>query len=418
MKASIKKRYEFAQFKLDDKGLERDGAQVPMSKHLIDLLRLLLDAEGRVVGYGELAKHVWKRKNVPLHSLWRAVYLIRQALGEWEGDSIIKTYHGKGYWVAVTVKRVIEQYPDTETRSSNVEADTAVFRTLNEIGGDRRDESLRLASSVLVHLANKSNERAPILTVHADVEIARLIRGNVRPTEQLPLINQLLAEALSVDPNLVAAKVTKAWVIGLIEGEPTSGIAMVQETLAVQPYNWMSLSYLTWLQVAAYDLEGASDSIENGLVINPMERNFISMKGWLLCARRRYEEAASYLDDMQVLRPDIDLLWIFRTVAAVKMKDYDQAIKKIDHIVGLYPDDSYVLSSQAWTYAASGYHEESLEILTRLTKKGTYILPTLLAGIRLAMGDEVSSENLLREARKASCPWFPVAWCDPRLRTD
>ena len=419
VEASVKKRYQFAQFELDDQGLMRDGAEVPMSKHLINLLRLLLDAEGSVVGYSDLAWHVWKMKDVPHQSLWRAVYLIRQALGDWEGDAILKTYHGKGYWIAVPVKRVIEQDPNPGSGSSaNVEAEAALFRTLYEIGGDRKDESLRLASSVLVHLADKSNEKANVLTLRADVEIARLIRGNVRPNEQIPFINQILEEALSADPNLAAAKVTKAWVIGMIEGEPGSGIAMVQESLAVQPRNWLSLSYLIWLQVAAYDLEGASNSIEKGLLINPMERNFVSMKGWLLCARRRYKEAAFYLDEMIAFRPEVDLLWIFRAVAAVKMKNYGQAIKLIDHIVGLYPEDSFVLSSQAWTYASSGYREESLEILTRLTKQGRYILPTLLAGIRIAMGDKVGSDNLLLEARKVRCPWFPVAWCDPRLRGD
>jgi len=140
------------------------------------------------------------------------------------------------------------------------------------------------------------------------------------------------------------------------------------------------------------------------------------MKGWLLCAQGEVKTAREFTTNSLVLRPDIDVLWVVHAIILVKDHDFEAANQSIARALTLSPNDVEIEADGAWLYAVSRRSEAALDFLNRRAKSPTYVLPSKIAMVRRALGDSVSSDNLLRIAETDKDPWRLFAWCDPRLK--
>ena len=99
--------WEFGPFRLRACGtLLGEGGVVPLTPKEEGVLRLLVAAEGRRVSKDEIAGAVW---NEPVSdaSLARAVHTLRRRLGDGrDGACYIRTSYGRGYMLALPVRRV------------------------------------------------------------------------------------------------------------------------------------------------------------------------------------------------------------------------------------------------------------------------------------------------------------------------
>ena len=90
---------KFGPFQLDPVGrlLLRDGAAVPLGGRAFDLLVVLLEAGGQVVGKDVIYDRVWPGVTVEENNIQVQVSTLRKVLGEvW-----IQTVPGRGYRLAV-----------------------------------------------------------------------------------------------------------------------------------------------------------------------------------------------------------------------------------------------------------------------------------------------------------------------------
>jgi DNA-binding winged helix-turn-helix (wHTH) protein/TolB-like protein/tetratricopeptide (TPR) repeat protein len=90
--------YEFGEFRVDclDRVLTRDGHIVPLTPKVFDLLLLLIENHGHVVGKDRLMKEVWPNTFVEEGNLTQNISVLRKALHE-DGQQYIQTVPRRGY---------------------------------------------------------------------------------------------------------------------------------------------------------------------------------------------------------------------------------------------------------------------------------------------------------------------------------
>jgi DNA-binding winged helix-turn-helix (wHTH) protein len=100
--------YEFGVFRLLPCGTLQAGSEVvPLTPKEEAVLRVLVTAEGRRVSKDTLLGEAWQGAPASDASLTRAVHTLRGRLREaGDGRDCIRTVYGRGYHLALTVRRV------------------------------------------------------------------------------------------------------------------------------------------------------------------------------------------------------------------------------------------------------------------------------------------------------------------------
>jgi len=98
---------EFGRFRvlLRRRQLVADGAPVKLGTRALDLLLVLLEAEGSLVTKGELLARVWPGIHVSDENLKLQVSALRKAFGE--DRDFIRTEFGRGYRFTAAVKSTV-----------------------------------------------------------------------------------------------------------------------------------------------------------------------------------------------------------------------------------------------------------------------------------------------------------------------
>ena len=89
-----------------EREVERDGIPFPLSNRHIDLLIVLVEHAGEIVGHAELTSRVWRNLVVDSGSLRMHITGLRKALSDGEGGArYIETVRGRGYCFVAPVSR-------------------------------------------------------------------------------------------------------------------------------------------------------------------------------------------------------------------------------------------------------------------------------------------------------------------------
>ena len=109
MNSRPQQRYEFGPFQLDtsEHSLLRDGQVVPLEPKVFNLLRVLVQNDGRLLQKEELLKEVWPDSFVEEGNLNRNISILRKVLGEESsGKPYIETVPKRGYRFVAGVKKI------------------------------------------------------------------------------------------------------------------------------------------------------------------------------------------------------------------------------------------------------------------------------------------------------------------------
>ncbi len=409
--------YLFGEFRFEEnRGLFKQGSEVGLPPRVHSLLLTLLRANGLPVPTEELIMACAKGATNPDNALARAVYLLRRALGD-KDQTLVRTEYGRGLKMGVRVQmgndHVKAVTPDvTATGSSGVE----MIRTAFELASQRTDQGLKLAAAVLKSAHERFPDLALAPSLQADVEIARMIRGYTRPAKLAPAALKLVEVALSIQPNMPSALASKGFLIGMIENNPSKGLALIDQAEKSAPMAWLAAFYKAWLLIGNRQLDAAKESLDAALLTNPLERGLVGLKSWILCAQERFEEALAFVRETVHFRPDVDLLWIVKSLIYLRTNRPAEAKKAIAEALRLHPDDLWVQSYLAWINAKTGHRSEAIAFLSGISKSATrYLAPTSVAAIRSALNDPVLLEVGHEKARADKDPWRLLTWCDPRF---
>jgi predicted ATPase/DNA-binding winged helix-turn-helix (wHTH) protein len=89
-----------------ERKVERDGLPLALSNRALDLLIVLVEHAGEIVGHGELTSRVWRGLVVDSGSLRMHITSLRKALGDGDGGArYIETIRGRGYCFVAPVSR-------------------------------------------------------------------------------------------------------------------------------------------------------------------------------------------------------------------------------------------------------------------------------------------------------------------------
>src|SRR4030095_14193552 len=120
--------YTFGRFELDIKEqvLRRDGKPLPLKPKVFDLLVVLVENSGRIVGKDELMKQVWAGSFVEEGNLAVSIVKLRQALGEAHNERrYIETVPRRGYRFVARVTQGQGQGSDVVAMAMEMSAKTA-----------------------------------------------------------------------------------------------------------------------------------------------------------------------------------------------------------------------------------------------------------------------------------------------------
>src|SRR6185503_3882516 len=118
--------YEFGPFHLDavERLLLRDGTVVPLTPRVFDLLLVLVERHGHLLGKDELMQTVWRDTVVEETNLSANISILRKALGE-NGQQFIETMPKRGYRFVAKVQQIsTEQTEINEAAAHNIEGET------------------------------------------------------------------------------------------------------------------------------------------------------------------------------------------------------------------------------------------------------------------------------------------------------
>lgn len=101
--AATEATLEFGRFRvlLRQRQLVAGGAPITLGTRALDLLLVLLEADGSLVTKDELMSRVWPDIVVAEENLKVQIFALRKALGE--DRDLIRTGFGRGYWFAAAV---------------------------------------------------------------------------------------------------------------------------------------------------------------------------------------------------------------------------------------------------------------------------------------------------------------------------
>ena len=125
----IKQLYCFDQFQIDvaNRLLFRNGENVSLAPKVFDLLLLLVERSGDVLGKEELMQLLWPNTFVEDNNLTVSISALRKVLGEGkDGVKFIETIPRRGYRFIAPVTRREESVPPVQTKTGSFSALTLV----------------------------------------------------------------------------------------------------------------------------------------------------------------------------------------------------------------------------------------------------------------------------------------------------
>lgn len=131
----IKQLYRFEQFQIDvtNRLLLRNGENVALAPKVFDLLLLLVERSGDVLGKEELMQLLWPDTFVEDNNLTVSMSALRKALGEGkDGVKFIETIPRRGYRFVAPVMKGEEPLPPAKPESESVSALTVVESAAGE----------------------------------------------------------------------------------------------------------------------------------------------------------------------------------------------------------------------------------------------------------------------------------------------
>lgn len=130
--------YEFDNFRLDvgERRLSRDGKPVGLSSRAFDLLLVLVENNGHLLGKEEIYNRIWRGQIVEESNLTVQMSAIRRALGETRRrPKYIGTVIGSGYRFTADV-REIDFHADGKLVIESESIERICFETVSEIADD------------------------------------------------------------------------------------------------------------------------------------------------------------------------------------------------------------------------------------------------------------------------------------------
>jgi DNA-binding winged helix-turn-helix (wHTH) protein len=366
----------FGPFRLDLRTflLTRDGAEVPLSPRLAQVLACLADGRGELVTREVLMDRFWPDVNVTDNTLTRAITDIRKALDDDPAHPVyIQTMARRGYRFVAPVRVEVDSpqvlgAPDGATSvSAGLEPFVAWERgraALESLSAD----ALPGAIDAFARAVAGAPQYAP---AHAGLANAHLFRHEATRVDNLPDVVALDAaiasarRATAIDPSMGEGWAVLGHALGAA-GQAEEARAAVRHALAVEPRNWRHhyrMAVTSWG-------EERFQAVERAQALLPGFAAYHTLSAMVLIARQSFDlaadvagrgataQAAQQTD--HAMFPATGLLWV-RGLTALAHGQIDAALADFRaeaqasaHHASIYARECVVLASVAEGFALLG----------------------------------------------------------------
>ena len=214
MPSLISHLYAFGDFRLDAKNrvLRKGEKPIALTPKAFEVLLLLIEHGGQLVGKDELMRTIWPDSFVEESNLTQTVFMLRKALGETAEQRYILTVQGRGYRFAPEVKEVsgsVDPAPETSPPSLLPRTEISQPKPTEHHRGTKlwlvMGGLLLVLAAVLTAYFRWSNSRAQAQRVRGRVMLAVLPFENLTgdPTQEYfsdGLTEEMISHVGVLDP--------------------------------------------------------------------------------------------------------------------------------------------------------------------------------------------------------------------------
>jgi DNA-binding winged helix-turn-helix (wHTH) protein len=349
--------------------LSRDGAEVPLSPRLAQVLACLADARGELVTRELLMDRFWPDLNVTDNTLTRAVADIRKALDDDPAHPVyIQTMARRGYRFVAPVRVEGETAPAAGgSLSDGLEPFVAWERgraALESLSA----EALPGAVDAFAHAVAGAPQYAP---AHAGLANAHLFRHEATRVDNVPDVAALDAALMSarrataIDPTMGEGWAVLGHALGAA-GQGEEARAAVRHALAAEPRNWRHhyrMAVTSWG-------EDRFQAVERAQALLPGFAAYHTLSAMVLIARQSFDLAAEVASrgaaaqDAQPAQhatfPATGLLWVRGLTALARghadaaLTDFRAEAEGSAHHASIYARECVVLARVAEGFALLG----------------------------------------------------------------
>jgi TolB-like protein/DNA-binding winged helix-turn-helix (wHTH) protein/Tfp pilus assembly protein PilF len=250
----------------------------------------------------------------------------------------------------------------------------------------------------------------------ADSDIMLANWGFRSPGEAYPNAKAAARKALELDPQLVEAQTSLAYITLLYDWDWEGAERGFRQAIALNP-NYASAHhfYSICLMTSGRQAEALAE-IRRAQELDPLSLIINSVHGWIYYEGRQYDQAIlQYTKTLEMDPSYVPALQDLGT-SYVRMGAYRKAIAQFEKAIASAGDNGVVLSDLAQAHALAGDPAEAQKILQKLQKPAaTFVSPWDLSLIYVALGNKRRAIGLLQKAADEHVGWVVLLGVDPAL---
>lgn len=375
--------YEFGAFVFDtpERRLTRQGERLAVSGRTLDVLRLLVEAEGRLVDRRTFYAELWPDVLVEDRNLTVHISALRKALG---GRSI-ETVSKSGYRLALPVRAVNDR-----ARSESRQLQREARWQLDQVERMPALKALTLFERALAIYGNDAEALAGLASTYLQLS-STTIRRPIPLDEVVPLATDAAQRALAIDPHqgeawavLGRLKMTYDWNWAGAEADLERAVRLAPDSVEVQLGHGLFLS-------AVGRHRDALAALERARLLEPTRRETCERLGLAWWMADDGERALGALAEAVALQPEARRPHFRLMVVLDQLGRHDEAAAERAIWLKLFGDHA-AADWLAERTRIAGHRAAMLDWIARLAKLGQWFEVAIQA---MAIDDRAAALDAL-----------------------
>ena len=411
--------YEFCEFSYQQgRGLTKNNMKIPLEPLVEKLLVLLLEANGQSITKASVADKLWPGGAPSDSSIDRCAYLLRKALSQLRGRSLLVTAYGRGVRIDATILKLRASSSQfiSAVASASDPAAYELYRVGIELTGKRTRREFDLGMNAFRAATELDPTYAAAWAGQAYIQIMKSQRFRCDVEESRRIIDTTSQRALEIWPGMTTALAARAWMIGVLDWRLGEAISMLDLALAEEGEDWVPLSIRGWMNVGAGHLSLALADFERAMKVSPLEPDTLAPYAWVLLCSCGAGEALSFAETTLQKRPDRPGLLLILATAALFVGDTKRALAAMSQAIDLTHRQPIALAVAAWIYASLDRRQKAIELIAEGEASPDQKPPlSMIVPAYLALGDHAHARRLIEQAASEREPGIFFASVNPRL---
>lgn len=410
--------YKFLDYRFDPEiGLEGPAGRISLRPRDTQVLRLLLEADGRTVPKDALIAAAWDGRDVSDDSLFQVTRRLRAAMPAASGCQVIQTIKGAGLRIGVAVRQSHAEVAGVAPAfapSSDLGAVVSLGSAW-ELAARRSPRELEAAIEAARQALGQDPKYVAAWWGLAIFNIMRAARMTTAPREAGRAAVAAAEGALALDPDCAPALAARGWVRAVIDLDIEQGVADLDRSVQITGNHWLTRGLRGWAYMAARRPRDAVDEMRAALELNRWGNWYSGVLAQYLYFAGDSQSAIVEAREAVQRFPEVEISHMQLSLVASGLGLHDEAVAAGRRAMELAPETPQVHTALACALALGGHAAEATALIGTIETRGIAAHTPWLATAWLALGRREQAVDVLERAREVGSPQFVFAFVDPRL---